>query len=281
MSSFGFIHLAVVPLRAEASDSSEMVSQLLFGEALEVLQRLEKWSLVRNAADCYEGWLDNKQYRPLSYEEYAVVVSWPYRASAPLTPVLFNSVRLNIPMGSPLPATSIFCMGDINLQKMHAEGDKVARRTEMGMKGADKRVKAGSGNHTPNNIGVACTEPKDLARQLLHAPYLWGGKSLMGIDCSGLTQVVFSVCGIQLPRNASQQVLYGTRVSGFNALMPNDLCFFCNPQGSIVHVGIYIGLGQIIHSSGRVRIDKLDEQGIYNIEEHVLTHTLKEMRRVM
>ena len=102
----------------------------------------------------------------------------------------------------------------------------------------------------------------------------------MGIDCSGLTQVVYKVCGIQLPRDASQQALIGKVVESLDDAIENDLCFFANDKGCVIHVGIYMGDNCIIHASGQVRIDRLDSRGIYNADMGQYTHTLCSIRRI-
>ena len=118
-----------------------------------------------------------------------------------------------------------------------------------------------------------------LAKQYLNAPYRWGGRSPFGIDCSGLTQMVFTLCGIQIPRDASQQATYGQSVAFIQEAQSGDLAFFGDSEDSITHVGIIMDNNEIIHASGRVRIDKIDHQGIYNNDTKKYSHKLRLIKR--
>jgi hypothetical protein len=121
----------------------------------------------------------------------------------------------------------------------------------------------------------------ELARMYLNAPYLWGGRGPFGIDCSGFSQVVYAMCGVSLPRDAKDQAKEGVTLSFIEEALPGDLAFFDNEEGNIIHVGILLGDNYIIHASGKVRIDRIDHQGVYNLELRDYTHKLRIIKQLV
>lgn len=255
----GIITLSIVPMRKDPSDASEMVSQGLFGESFTVLETEEKWLKIRLHHDGYEGWISNKQWMAVEPE------------------MLENCVL----------ALSLISKAVINRQpSLIVAGSRLwnFKNEKGGWKGFRFKSKAKT-----TDI-VSKSKPKKiirLAESLLGAPYLWGGRSVMGIDCSGFTQLVFSLNGCQLPRDAYQQATFGDEIQLENA-QTGDLAFFKNSEGKVTHTGIIMkekkSVVKIIHASGCVRTDYLDEQGIFpesGNEEKIYSHALHSIRRVL
>lgn len=244
-------------MRATASDKSEMVSQLLFGERFEVLKEEEKWTQIKGLNDEYKGWIDNKQYLSLSIDDYhKISIQGTAIVNELLAQLHYKGGFLNIPIGSELPnlKNDSFTLGG----------------TKYSLKGSSQR----RGHQEVTDI-------LNLAYLYLNAPYLWGGRSPFGIDCSGLVQVVYKIAGIHLPRDAYQQGEAGIAVESLAMAKAGDLAFFHNAEGRIIHVGILPSNQEIIHASGKVRIDLLDEQGIYNVDTKSYSHQLHSIRRVI
>jgi hypothetical protein len=252
---FGICNLAIIPLRFEPNDKSEIVSQVLFGEHFQVLEQQKQWSRIKMHFDDYEGWVDSKQYQAISESNFNQLSDEPIVLNSDLIEYITGPYNLLMPI--PLGASVSFLTNDtINTSNFDFEGTKI-----NGIK--DKK----------NLLNTAFL--------YLNAPYLWGGKTPFGIDCSGFTQMVYKLNGYKLLRDASQQAGQGEALSFIEESEPGDLAFFDNDEGNIIHVGIIMENNYIIHASGKVRIDRLDHLGIYNPEIDKHTHKLRVIKKII
>jgi cell wall-associated NlpC family hydrolase len=252
---FGICNLAIVPVRFEPSDRSEIVTQLLFGEHFEILEQQNQWSKIKIQFDDYEGWVDSKQYQIISEANYNLLSSDAQILNADLIDYITspNNLLLPIPLGASL---TFLNNSEINTSNFEFEGTKT------------------SGVKSKKNL-------INTAFMYQNAPYLWGGKTPFGIDCSGFTQMVYKLNGYKIHRDASQQALQGDSLSFIEESEAGDLAFFDNEEGNIIHVGIIMDNNYIIHASGKVRIDRLDHLGIYNPETNRHTHKLRVIKKII
>ncbi|MBT8269676.1 MAG: C40 family peptidase [Bacteroidia bacterium] len=247
---YGICHLSIVPVRIEASDKSEMVTQLLYGDFFKVTENRKSWCKIRIAYDGYEGWIDNKQLRPLDKEQFKQLKQ--------ITPVYIS-----------------------DLVEFVSDSENHLYPVVMGssLTGLDLL------NHNHDGRTVEGQQPKsslvETALLYLNSPYLWGGKTPFGIDCSGFTQMVYKLNGYDLLRDATQQATQGEVLSFIEEAEPGDLAFFDDKEGNIIHVGIILKDNHIIHAHGKVRIDRLDQSGIHNSDKRMHTHKLRVIKKII
>jgi hypothetical protein len=256
----GICTLSLVPGRKDPSGTSEMVTQLLFGEHYTVLEAGEEWLRIRIAFDDYECWINGKQHTPIGEVLFTQLQQQDFIYSSELVQVIHNkssSTHFPVSIGATLP--------------FFANNSSSFEHFDFGFDGATTALK----DKKP------AAEILSTAYLFLNAPYLWGGKSPFGIDCSGFTQLVYKLNGYKLPRDAYQQVELGTPLSFVEEAEAGDLAFFDNEEGRIVHVGILLNHEQIIHASGCVKIDKLDHYGIFCSETKKYSHTLRVIKRLI
>ncbi len=256
--NFGISPLSVVPIRRSASDKSEMVSQILFGEMVEILETKASWSKVRCSWDNYIGWIDSKQLKTITPDEFHLYRLNHACSIELLQPAAANGYYLPITIGANLPNFDGLRFS-LNGSSFQFSGQAI----------------------TPSEIEHSAEMLLKMARRYLYAPYLWGGRSPFGIDCSGFSQVVFKLIGVSLPRDASDQVSEGKLIDFIEQAQEGDLAFFENRKGKITHVGILMADNQIIHASGQVRIDRIDHFGIYNNDLGKYSHRLRVIKRVL
>ncbi len=245
----------VSALRKEPSHKSEMISQLLFGECCTLLEYgKDNWVKIKCRYDDYEGWCLLSHVVEIGEENYL-------HTDTDLTDEWVNALEYNgqhmyVPLGSSLTS--------LNYGK--------AFWSKHPIKYIGKAWK-------PEEVKLNAKVIKQIAYKFLNTAYLWGGKSVFGIDCSGFSQMVYKFLNIQLPRDAWQQAEKGETVNSLQETNCGDLAFFGNEEGRITHVGIILQSTEIIHSSGKVRLDKIDNEGIENLETKQRTHKLKVIKR--
>lgn len=256
---FGICLLSVIPVRIEPSDKSEITTQILFGELVVINESRNNWLRIRIVYDNYEGWIDQKQIVEINEKEFYRLSNAPVHYTKDLVEVVQNRAGSLIPI---LYGSTIRTIDNHTFQVNNEHFIYDGQLTETPT--------------IPNSKSII-----EDSMLFFNAPYLWGGKSPFGIDCSGFTQTIFKANGIELLRDAAQQASQGETISLIDEAEAGDLVFFDNEEGLIVHVGLLIEGKKLIHASGRVRIDTIDHQGIYNKELQKYTHKLRLIKRLI
>ncbi len=255
---YGICFLSSIPIRRKPEDQSEMISQLLFGERVTIVGRKNKsWIKVECDYDGYIGWIDPKQIILIDIDEFQ---------------------KFGERTGVCLDLTSSYSNGNMSCPIFI--GSSLPNFDGMSFLMPNGKCIYNGQAIMTNDRKPSVDLLIKIAKKYMNAPYLWGGRSPAGIDCSGFTQMVFKLMGVKLPRDAYQQAEKGDIVDFVELSREGDLAFFENKNGNIHHVGIMYGEGYIIHASGHVRVDRLDHEGIYNEEIKRYTHRLKFVRRI-
>ncbi|MDN5212126.1 C40 family peptidase [Fulvivirgaceae bacterium BMA12] len=255
----GICRLSVIPVRAEGSDRSEMITQLLFGDHYEVLEKSQdqNWYKIKIYFDGYEGWICHKQWVEISDDFYKDLSHLNHKIAVDLnTELTYSGKKINILIGSVLPFSpqELFDM-----------------ETQLQFNGKSE--------NSGERKGYRYLE--EIAFRYLNAPYLWGGKMPFGIDCSGFTQQVYRICGYNLKRDSWQQAEQGLTIDDLKDAHPGDLVFFAKENKRVYHVGILLADSKVIHASGFVRVDRLDSTGIFNEDLNRYTHKLFSIKRIL
>lgn len=245
--------VAVCCMRKEPSHRSELVSQLLFGETASVIEVQKDFIKIIGCYDQYEGWVQSSQVAEVD-EAFLnqTPAGYTYKRNIPF--LLDESPMFASPGTPVLPARYY---GKYAIEYQEAESLLEYKQLDF----------------DPYII-------KSIAGLFLNVPYLWGGKSAFGIDCSGFTQMVFKIFDKKIPRDAFQQAEQGELIGFLEEVICGDLAFFDNEQEQIIHVGILLNNHEIIHASGKVRIDKIDNLGIINTDTGQRTHRLRMIKRI-
>lgn len=255
---YAIVTVSAANLRAKPSESAELVTQVTMGMTLTIMKQRSGWFYVQ-APDDYLGWIDDGQTEPVSKED---MTRWSERPKVIVTDY-FAVVRADAGESAP-PVCDAVAGNILGLEGSRGRWYKVSLAD--GRVGYVPSSSAREFRSWLNSIRLTEDAVESTARMFLGVPYLWGGTSPKGVDCSGFTKVVYRLNGKELLRDADMQATVGEPVeldSNLASLKKGDLVFFSprpttDPNPRITHVGIYLGNKMIIHSSSKVKLNSFD-----------------------
>ena len=256
---YGVCRLAIVPVRKSSSDAAEQVTQLLFGDHYHVhaVSPDKKWLQIVIFSDQTEGWIDTRQHHAITPEYFEQINQADFKITMDVASnILYKKSPMTIVMGSIVPISNSELFKMEEQLAFNGEAKSLGQRRDFEFL-------------------------KSIALKYVNAPYQRGGKSPFGIDASGMIQMIFKIAGYTLPRDIAHLILQGKGITSLGEALPGDLAFFQNKKGEVNHVGIVLDEEKIIHASGRVRVDHLDEEGILNTETKIYTHHLSGFKRIL
>ncbi|MEK9530113.1 MAG: C40 family peptidase [Flavobacteriaceae bacterium] len=247
--SYGICALSIIPLQSAAQSDAPMISELLYGEIFSISKKQNHWVNVL-LPDGTQGWIEQMQCREITPEEFELLSAATVKVAADMVQFICKDKEILFPISI---------------------GSLVHNSTFLGH------------NYEGNTSGdkVEKANIREMAFIFLNAPHRHGGKSPFGIDSAGFAQTVYRLCGISLPRTASAQAEQGEVLSFIEETEVGDLAFFDDEEGIIKHVGIILENNHIIHSYGKVRVDRLDQTGIFNNSLRTHTHKLRVIKKII
>ena len=243
----GICLYSVIACRDQPSHRSQQTTQLLFGETYSVLDQLNDFMLVECDHDNYQAWIASNQHHELEKELPSQV------NESLLQTIKVDNQTMYVPMGAYIPIDNWTLFGK----------------------------KYSAPNYSSNQLSSIDVKLNYYSRLLNNTPYMWGGRTPLGMDCSGFTQLIYRMMGVNIKRDSIQQAEMGTTIHIIHETKPGDLVFFDNDEGRIIHVGVMLDSHNVTHSSGCVKTDSIDHEGIYNVEQKKYTHKLRLIKRIL
>lgn len=271
----GLVTISVANLRSQPKHSAELATQATLGTPVKILKKEGSWSLIQTP-DMYLAWVDDGGIEPITPTD---LEDWKNKTKVIYTNMQGHSYAEADAQSQVV--SDIVAGGIVELLEENNEFYKVAypdQRIAFLSKSEADLFEAWLSRTDPSQENLVAT-----SKQLMGLPYLWGGTSSKGVDCSGFTKTIYFLNGVVLPRDASQQIHTGELMDAdknFDNLLPGDLLFFGKKATDttaerVIHVGMWIGNNEFIHSQGRVKISSMDENSphydAYNLNRYLRT----------